>query len=235
MSSIIYWLLLMNKRGTWTPWIVHRDTTWGEIPTTWLIAEFLLATNADDTSTTANNWVATGVTYGPWWATFDTDTDSIIAPSNVVYDITTWIMSFKIRTTSTIIWYVAARNNNINDDFLLSIADPADGTNPWEVTFYWWSSTAFIPTAPAINDWSWHTVVITYAPLDVNVYIDGTLRGTYADNFNSWATGAPLNIGYREFDTPWHTIGGDIAKLRRYNVVLDSAWISALSNEANPT
>lgn len=232
---MIYWLLFMNKRGTNTWWIVHRnDTSWW-IPTDGLIAEFLLATDANDTSPTANNGVATWVVFAWWFATFDADTDSVIAPSNVAYNITTGTMSFKIQTISTIIWCIACRNDNVNDSFFISIADIIDASDPWKVTFYWWNSATTQSTTPVVNDWSWHTVVITYEPWDVNVYIDGVLSWTFADDLVSGSMWAPLNIGYRAFDTPWHTIDGWLARYRWYNRILNSGEIAEISNEADPT
>ena len=187
------------------------------IPRDWLVAEYLLATNSNDTSGNGYNGTVNGtVTFNGTDATFGAGwvSNAVQITADGTHSI--WFKTSDASTRMALISKAAWGNAQ-----RIYVGD----ANKLQVVIGW-PYTELIGGV-AVNDGVYHNALYTWGTGGIKLYIDNVLiASNAATHYNNGGT--IMNIGYNEAEWPfiWQ-----LKKARIYNRVLNAGEIAALYAE----
>ena len=215
------------------------------IPRNWLVAEYLLANNSNDTSGNGNNGTDTSMSYSWSEATFN-GSSSIVSLPNTSIIKPTWVFSFS--------WWVNIQNNAAAGTYPTIVQSysqswtvagfviyqtPSDHpSNPNCLRFIVWKNTWFTlwtdyveAFSPLTVTWgSWYFFYAEYNWSNISIRVNSTNWTTV-----SWSSWLAYNTTtYALFWASNHTwshfwyLNWKVKKARLYNRVLNAAEIAAL-------
>ena len=199
------------------------------IPRNWLVAEYLLATNSNDTSGNGNNGTDTSMSYSWSEATFNGSTSKITTTS------VWWMTEFSV-------WFWMYLTSDITGSMLASAISSEITGNTYWFTIHWntynWNNNEmgfYISSTFSWNAWMW-------ASLSLNTWYyvvwikTSTLHYLYIDNVLKWSFNSGAYTSVSQTQAFWVNSVGlssrffpwKIKKTRIYNRVLNATEIALL-------
>lgn len=214
----------MFLSGLW----FNRKVTGGGyvVPTAWLVWEYLLDGNANDTSVEAVNGTANNITRSSVWsvevATFSGTSPSVAIPYDASRDFNPssddYSFSFYVKnddlTRDT--WYhINDSNSNFSDWYNMYAAHGV-----WYTFNIYTGSTSYLAPWYSITESQWtHICVVVEWWVEYKVYIDNVLQWTISLSWiSSFTSGDWYRLGNNI--TNVRSLDGQMALFRIYNTLL---------------
>ena len=201
------------------------NSLWNNPPSrVWLVWEWLLDWNANDTSWNWNNWTATNVTYVKTYKWYQSQAGSFNGGNSRLSLWTTWIPTWNSNRTMCA-WISWNKNNNT---VIYSIWWSSTDNNMWISIHSDWQIKAYVYWRADLLSWvdkSWtHFVCATLNWTTLSVYVDWILKNTWTySSVNITATNHEIwNLSL------WHYYLWLIQWVRHYNRALSQEEIQTL-------
>lgn len=211
------------------------NATW--IPRDWLVWEWLLNWNANDTSGNWNDGTETNIAYSNNWAIFNGSSSNISSPSDLWLNWNSQPFSISVTIIPT---------NNLNtQQIFFNYSDNWKKTYNyiefynWAVRFIrvrWWIDADICSYTKNINWWVSYHIVGTYDWTNLRLYINNILVNTTS---SIWDGFWPIWISWFNIWSHnwwwWPYFSGNIKWVRVYNRPLSYSEIQTLYNETAPS